>query len=186
MNFGVYFQNIPTTMFYRNMRNLKYISKFHQYDLKFKKDARNGKLPSSTVIEPASFDLKGMPANDDHPFHDVANGQKLVKEVYETLRASPQWNERLLVIAYDEHGGFFDRAKTPYVYVPKPDGNSGPAPYFFNFDRLGVRAPTIMVSPWIKKGTVMSGPQGPITNSEFGHSSIPATIKKTFNLSSNL
>ncbi|XP_075662278.1 non-specific phospholipase C6 [Castanea sativa] len=185
MDFGVYFQNIPTTFFYRNLRKLKYIFKFHQFDLKFKKDARNGKLPSLTVIEPRYFDLKGIPANDDHPSHDVANGQKLVKEVYEALRASPQWNETLLVITYDEHGGFYDHVKTPYVSVPNPDGNTGPAPYFFKFDRLGVRVPTIMISPWIKKGTVISGPKGPAPNSEFEHSSIPATIKKMFNLSSN-
>lgn len=185
MNFGIYFQNIPTTLFYRNMRKLKYIFKFHQYDLKFKKDARDGKLPSLTVVEPRYFDLKGMPANDDHPSHDVANGQKIVKEVYETLRASPQWNETLLVITYDEHGGFYDHVKTPYVNIPNPDGNTGPAPSFFNFDRLGVRVPTIMVSPWIKKGTVISRPQGPTPTSEYEHSSIPATIKKMFNLSSN-
>lgn len=153
MDFGVYFQNIPTTLFYRNLRKLKYIFKFHQFDLKFKKDARNGKLPSLTVIEPRYFDLKGFPGNDDHPSHDVASGQKLVKEVYETLRASPQWNETLLVITYDEHGGFYDHVETPYVNVPNPDGNTGPPPYFFKFDRLGVRVPTIMVSPWIKKGT---------------------------------
>jgi phospholipase C len=105
------------------------------------------------VIEPSYFDLKRMPANDDHPSHDVANGQKFVKEVYEALRASPQWNETLLVITYDEHGGFYDHVKTPYVNIPSPDGNTGPAPSFFKFDRLGVRVPTIMVSPWIKKGT---------------------------------
>uniref|UniRef100_A0A5B7B1B1 Putative non-specific phospholipase C6-like n=1 Tax=Davidia involucrata TaxID=16924 RepID=A0A5B7B1B1_DAVIN len=184
MNFGIYFQNIPTTLFYRNLRKLKYIFKFHQYG-KFKKDARHGKLPSLSVIEPRYFDLKGMPANDDHPSHDVANGQKLVKEVYETLRSSPQWNETLLVITYDEHGGFYDHVQTPYENVPNPDGNTGPAPYFFKFDRLGVRVPTIMVSPWIKKGTVISKPKGPAPNSEFEHSSIPATIKKMFNLSSN-
>jgi phospholipase C len=152
LDFGIYFQNIPTTLFYRNLRKLKYISKFHQYDLKFKKDARNGMLPPLTVIEPRYFDLVGLPANDDHPSHDVANGQMLVKEVYESLRASPQWNETLLVITYDEHGGFFDHVKTPFVNIPSPDGNTGPAPYFFKFDRLGVRVPTIMVSPWIKKG----------------------------------
>lgn len=152
LDFGIYFQNIPTTLFYRNLRKLKYISKFHQFDLKFKKDARNGKLPHLTVIEPRYFDLTGLPANDDHPSHDVANGQMLVKEVYESLRASPQWNQTLLVITYDEHGGFFDHVKTPFLNIPNPDGNTGPAPYFFKFDRLGVRVPTIMVSPWIKKG----------------------------------
>ncbi|XP_020213536.1 non-specific phospholipase C6 [Cajanus cajan] len=185
LDFGIYFQNIPTTLFYRNLRKLKYVFKFHQYDLKFKRDARNGKLPPFSVIEPRYFDLKGLPANDDHPSHDVAHGQMLVKEVYEALRASPQWNETLLVITYDEHGGFFDHVKTPFVNIPNPDGNTGPAPYFFKFDRLGVRVPTIMVSPWIKKGTVISGAKGPAENSEFEHSSIPATIKKMFNLSSN-
>lgn len=185
LDFGIYFQNIPTTLFYRNLRKLKYIFKFHPYDLKFKKDARNGNLPSLSVIEPRYFDLKGLPGNDDHPSHDVANGQKLVKEVYEALRSSPQWNHTLLVITYDEHGGFYDHVQTPYVNVPNPDGNTGPSPYFFKFDRLGVRVPTIMVSPWIKKGTVISKPNGPTPDSEFEHSSIPATIKKIFNLSSN-
>ncbi|OVA09562.1 Phosphoesterase [Macleaya cordata] len=185
MNFGIYFQNAPTTLFYKNLRKLKYIFKFHQFDLSFKKHAREGKLPSLTVIEPRYFDLARFPANDDHPSHDVANGQKFVKEVYEALRSSPQWNETLFIITYDEHGGFFDHVTTPYKNVPNPDGNTGPAPYFFKFDRLGVRVPTIMVSPWIKKGTVISGPKGPTANSEFEHSSIPATIKKMFNLSSN-
>ncbi|XP_043705032.1 non-specific phospholipase C6 [Telopea speciosissima] len=185
IDFGIYFQNIPTTLFYRNLRKLKYIFKFHQFDLKFKRHAREGRLPSLTVIEPRYFDLKGLPANDDHPSHDVAAGQKIVKEVYEALRSSPQWNETLLIITYDEHGGFFDHVSTPYVNVPNPDGNTGPAPDFFKFDRLGVRVPTIMVSPWIKKGTVISGPKGPTPSSEFEHSSIPATIKKMFNLSSN-
>ncbi|CAM8920525.1 unnamed protein product [Rhodiola kirilowii] len=185
IDFGIYFQQIPTTFFFRNMRKLKYILNYHQYDLKFKRDARNGKLPRLSVIEPRYFDVLGFPANDDHPSHDVANGQKLVKEVYETLRASPQWNETLLVITYDEHGGFFDHVKTPFINVPSPDGINGPAPYFFKFDRLGVRVPTIMVSPWIKKGTVVSRAIGPAGNSEYEHSSIPATIKKMFNLSSN-
>ncbi|KAF8390663.1 hypothetical protein HHK36_025190 [Tetracentron sinense] len=185
VDFGIYFHNMPTTLFYRNLRKLKYTFKFHQYNLKFKKHAREGKLPSLTVIEPRYFDIKGLPANDDHPSHDIANGQKLVKEVYEALRSSPQWNESLLIITYDEHGGFFDHVKTPYVNVPNPDGNTGPAPYFFKFDRLGVRVPTIMVSPWIKRGTAIRGPKGPTPNSEFEHSSIPATIKKMLNLSSN-
>lgn len=184
IDFGIYFQSVPSTLFYRNLRKLKYVFKFHLFD-KFKKHAQNGKLPSLTVLEPRFFDLKDMPANDDHPSHDVANGQRLVKEVYETLRASPQWNETLLIITYDEHGGFYDHVKTPYINVPSPDGNTGPPPSFFKFDRLGVRVPTIMVSPWINKATVISKAQGPTPNSEYEHSSIPATIKKIFNLKSN-
>ncbi|KAL6517985.1 Non-specific phospholipase C6 [Orobanche minor] len=187
LDFGIYYHTIPATLFYRNLRKLKYVvKKFHRYGKKFKKDATNGKLPSLSVIEPAYFDLNGSPANDDHPSHDVANGQKLVKDVYETLRVSPQWNESLLIITYDEHGGFYDHVMTPFDGVPNPDGINGPSPTFFKFDRLGVRVPTIMVSPWIEKGTgVISSPDGPTPNSEFEHSSIPATIKKMFNLSSN-
>eukprot|EP00252_Welwitschia_mirabilis_P019674 TRINITY_DN461_c0_g1_i1.p1 TRINITY_DN461_c0_g1~~TRINITY_DN461_c0_g1_i1.p1 ORF type:complete len:588 (+),score=56.37 TRINITY_DN461_c0_g1_i1:122-1885(+) len=184
-SFGIYYQNIPATLFYRNLRKIKYFRNFHHYGLSFKRHARKGKLPELTVIEPRYFDLKKFPANDDHPAHDLANGQRLVKEVYETLRGSPQWNQTLFIITYDEHGGFFDHVPTP-VHVPSPDGILGPAPSFFKFDRLGVRVPTIMVSPWIKKGTVVHRANGPKPTSEYEHSSIPATLKKLFNLSNFL
>ncbi|KAL9274323.1 Non-specific phospholipase C1-like protein, partial [Drosera capensis] len=131
------------------------------------------------------FDVELFPANDDHPSHDVAIGQRFVKEVYETLRASPQWKEMALLITYDEHGGFYDHVPTPVRGVPNPDGIIGPEPYFFRFDRLGVRVPTLLISPWIDKGTVIHKADGPTPTSEFEHSSIPATVKKLFNLSSN-
>ncbi|KAG5035750.1 hypothetical protein JHK87_010660 [Glycine soja] len=67
--------------------------------------------------------LIGHTANDDHPSHDVAHGQMLVKEVYEALRASPH-GMKLFIITYDEHGGFFDHVKTPFVNIPNPDGNT--------------------------------------------------------------
>ncbi|CAL9761655.1 unnamed protein product [Musa acuminata subsp. burmannicoides] len=184
LDFGIYYESAPATLFYRNLRKLKYVFKFHKFGT-FKDHARDGKLRSLSVLEPRYFDLLGKAANDDHPSHDVANGQKMVKEVYEALRASPQWNESLFIITYDEHGGFYDHIATPTVGVPSPDGIAGPAPYFFGFDRLGVRVPAILISPWIKKGTVVSRPQGPAPTSEFEHSSIPATIKKLFNLTSD-
>jgi phospholipase C len=185
LTFGIYYHSIPTTLFYRDLRKLKYISTFHRFTKKFKRHAKAGSLPNVVVIEPRYFNLKDSPANDDHPSHDVSSGQKLVKEVYEVLRASPQWNQTLLLITYDEHGGFYDHVPTPLRNVPSPDGILGSPPFFFNFDRLGVRVPTIMVSPWINKGTVVHRPSGPSPSSEFEHSSIPATIKKMFNLSAN-
>ncbi|KAJ0083584.1 hypothetical protein Patl1_29379 [Pistacia atlantica] len=187
INFGIYYQNIPATLFYRNLRKVKYVGKFHPYALSFKQDAKQGKLPGYVVVEQRYTDSKTEPANDDHPSHDVYQGQMFVKEVYETLRASPQWNETLLVITYDEHGGFFDHVATPVRGVPSPDGIVGPEPFLFKFDRLGVRVPTIVVSPWIEKGTVVHGPNGsPYQTSEYEHSSIPATVKKLFNLPSFL
>ncbi|CAK9184403.1 unnamed protein product [Ilex paraguariensis] len=185
ISFGIYFQNIPATLFYRNLRKLKYLGKFHPYGLSFKQDAEKGKLPGYVVVEQRYMDSKLEPANDDHPSHDVYQGQMFVKEVYEILRGSPQWNETLLVITYDEHGGFYDHVATPISGVPSPDGIVGPEPFLFQFNRLGVRVPTIMVSPWIEKGTVAHGPNGsPFLASEYEHSSIPATVKKIFNLTS--
>lgn len=151
LDFGVYYKNIPSVLTLRNMRRKEYISRFHWFDT-FKDHASEGKLKNLSLIEPRYFDLVGKVADDDHPSHDVSNGQRLVKEVYEALRSSPQWNESLLIVTYDEHGGFYDHVQTPCVGVPSPDGIKGPEPSFFEFDRLGVRIPTIMVSPWIKKG----------------------------------
>lgn len=151
LSFGVYYQQIPAVMVLKNMRKLKYVSKFRTYD-RFKGDAAAGRLPNLVVVEQRYFDLENTPANDDHPTHDISQGQKLIKEVYETVRASPQWEQILLLITYDEHGGFFDHVPPPARDVPRPDGVSGPAPSFFQFDRLGVRVPTIAISPWIDKG----------------------------------
>ncbi|KAI3764645.1 hypothetical protein L2E82_14656 [Cichorium intybus] len=185
-SFGIYFQYPPSTLFYRNLRQIKYIDNFHQFDLSFKKDCEEGTLPNYVVIEQRYFDLSILPANDDHPSHDISEGQKFVKEVYEALRSSPQWNEMLFLITYDEHGGFYDHVPTPVIDVPSPDGVVSPEPYNFQFDRLGVRVPTILISPWIEKGSVLHGPSGPYPSSQFEHSSIAATVKKLFNLNNFL
>ncbi|XP_075519285.1 non-specific phospholipase C3-like [Primulina tabacum] len=181
-DFGIYYQYPPSTLFYRNLRKLKYIRKFHQFDRHFKKHCKDGKLPNYVAIEQRYFETKLLAGNDDHPSHDVSEGQRFIKEVYEALRSSPQWNEILFVIIYDEHGGFYDHVPTPVTGVPSPDGIVGPEPYKFKFDRLGVRVPAILISPWIEPGTVLHGPSGPYPTSEYEHSSIPATVKKIFNL----
>nr|GEU41542.1 non-specific phospholipase C1 [Tanacetum cinerariifolium] len=185
LSFGIYYQNIPATLFFKSLRKLKYVTKFHEYDLMFKYHAKKGKLPNYVVVEQRYFDVNIFPANDDHPSHDVAIGQKFVKEVYETLRASPQWEEMAFLITYDEHGGFYDHVATPLDNVPNPDGLIGPEPYYFGFDRLGVRVPTLLISPWIEKGTVIHESNGPTSDSQYEHSSIPATVKKLFNLDSD-
>jgi len=176
------------------------LGKMHAYDGHldgkvggFKKAVMDGNLPEYTFIDPRYFDWKahliaGKPvyANDDHPPHDLRRGQLLIQDVYETLRAGPLWESTLLIITYDEHGGYYDHVPPPSVGIPNPDGKVGDG---MQFDRLGVRVPTVMISPWIQKGTVIHSPRPsskPFPTSEFEHSSVAATIKKLFGLPSFL
>ncbi|KAK4802915.1 hypothetical protein SAY86_001118 [Trapa natans] len=181
-SFGIYYQYPPSTLFYRNLRKPKYLKHFLQFDLHFKRHCKEGKLPNYVVVEQRYFGVDQLPGNDDHPSHHISEGQRFVKEVYEALRSSPLWDQTLFVVVYDEHGGFYDHVPTPYKGVPNPDGMIGPEPYNFEFDRLGVRVPAILISPWIEPGTVLHEPTGPYPTSQFEHSSIPATVKKIFNL----
>ena len=136
----------------RNLRKLKYVGNFHPFDLSFKEHCKKGNLPNYVVIEQRFWDLHVVTANDDHPSHDVSVGQNFVREVYEALRSSPQWEQMLFIITYDEHGGFYDHVPTPVVGVPSPDGLVGNN-FNFQFDRLGVRVPTFFISPWVEPGT---------------------------------
>lgn len=111
-------------------------------------------------------------ANDQHPDHDVSAGDQLIKDVYEAVRSSPLWEKTALVITYDEHGGFYDHVPPP-TGVPNPDGlNSTDDP--FDFTRLGVRVPTVVISPWVKQGTVVHAK--PAGEGQYEHSSIISTV----------
>jgi len=103
-----------------------------------------------------------------------------MKLVYETLRNSDLWNDTVLIITYDEHGGFYDHASTPMEGVPSPDGRSEKIDNF-NFTRLGIRIPTLVISPWVNQG-VIHGSGTPTPASQFEHSSIASTLKKMLNL----
>ncbi|HUB45455.1 MAG TPA: alkaline phosphatase family protein [Acetobacteraceae bacterium] len=72
----------------------------------FVRAAGGGNLPAYSFIEPRYFsDLFSIP-NDEHPPHNVAYGEQLIAAVYNTVRGGPGWKQTLLVITYDEHGGF--------------------------------------------------------------------------------
>jgi len=75
------------------------------------------------------------------------NGEQLIAKVYNAIRANAElWNTTLLIILYDEHGGFFDH-ESPLAATP-PDNHKEE----YTFDRLGVRVPALLVSPWVGKG----------------------------------
>jgi phospholipase C len=121
----------------------------------FGDDVQGGRLPDYTFIEPAydvGHDYQG--GNSMHPRDDVRKGEALVKSVYEPLRNSAYWGKVLLLVIFDEHGGFYDHVVPPDA--PSPGGDEPNAnPYGFQFDRYGVRVPAIVVSAYTKKGTVI-------------------------------
>lgn len=111
----------------------------------FLHDAAAGELPSFSWIDPNFVDLGGLTgANDDHPPTDVMAGQELVFKVYNALATSPLWEKTLLLIVYDEHGGFYDHV-SPNDYMPP----GGVADKEQKFRRYGPRVPAIVVSPWV-------------------------------------
>jgi phospholipase C len=138
----------------------------------FQAAAAAGTLPAYTFLEP-SWSSTG---NSQHPNYDVALGEQLIHDVYEALRAGPGWPGTLLVVTYDEHGGCYDHVPPPWGAVV-PDSSTGE--FSFNFDRFGVRVPTVLVSPLIAPGTVYRAPAG---GTPLDHTSVLKTVEQRWNL----
>jgi phospholipase C len=129
----------------------------------FLERAAAGELPAVSWIDPNFVDLTFGPAgsNDDHPPSDLHAGQKLVLELFDAVVQSPAWEKTLVVITYDEHGGFYD-------HVPPPPAEDD-AP---NIRRHGPRVPALVISPWVS--------QRQVAKTVFDHTSIIKTILARF------
>lgn len=121
--------------------------------------AKKGTLPAVTFLDPDYIDVP--PGSDDHPPADISDGQHFIGKVVKALEESPKWDKTLLIITYDEHGGFFDHV------LPSND-----APPVSGITQYGPRVPAFIVSPWVKKGAV--------AKELFDHTSILATICRRF------
>jgi phospholipase C len=147
--------------------------------------AGNGTLPSVVFIDP---NLTDVPAgNDDHPPTDIASGQALVKRVYDALSKNKKlWARTMLVVTYDEYGGFYDHVLPPTFSDPADSRYVSPMfsdPEFPRSTPLGqiesqpvhyrgVRVPAFIVSPWVEPGSV--------SHLVFDHTSILKTIVTRF------
>jgi hypothetical protein len=174
-----YYNDTPWELFMEKIanspKNLQSMDEFYAA-------AAQGTLPSFSWINPRSGVnvTTGVGSNDQHPDHDMNAGEQFYKDIYEALRASPSWNETLFIITYDEHGGFYDHVIPPEG-VPAPGDGEQSYPDEFSFTRLGVRIPTLLISPWIRRGTVISAAPSeykPYSNSEYDLTSIIATTRK--------
>jgi phospholipase C len=144
----IYHGDIPQSLVLTHQRSVQNARRYDFMNVFFS-DA-NGQEESFTdfcFIEP-SYYWPGQ--NDDHPPHTTLRAQELLAKVYNALRQNePLWNSTLLVVLYDEHGGFYDHVPPPSA-VP-PDGHVLPN---FQFDRLGVRVPALLVSPWVERTVI--------------------------------
>ncbi len=133
-----------------------------------------GYSTSYTFIEP-DYHIQAdfVCGNSQHPKDDVTRGEALIKNVYETIRNSPHWENSLLIITYDEHGGFYDHVAPPQTVAPG-DKPTDPENNLFSFDftQLGVRVPAIVISPLI--------PRGIIDHTVYDHTSVLATVETIF------
>ena len=103
--------------------------------------------------------MKPAGIDNEHPgYAPVARGELHAAKVVEAVMQSPTWNQTAIIVAYDEHGGFWD-----HVAPPKGD-KWGP----------GSRVPAMIISPFVKKGTV--------DHTVYDTTSILATLEKRFNL----
>lgn len=139
-------------------------------------------LPQYSFVEPNHL---GDPAetNSQHPGKNEAGtggedfraAEALIRRIYRALIANETvWRKSLLVITYDEHGGFYDHVPPPAAVPPDPRLS----PERFGFDQLGVRVPAVIVSPYIPEATV--------DTTVYDHSSIVASVREQFGITTPL
>jgi phospholipase C len=147
----------------------------HPYQ-NFKNDINNQYSYSYTFIEPNYGDVTNNTysgGQSQHPMDDVRNGEALIKSTYETIRNSSLSTKSLLIIIYDEHGGFYDHFAPPAAISPG-DTIAKYNQYGFIFQQYGVRVPALIISAYTPKNI--------IDHRTYDHSSVPATLEAMFNL----
>ena len=152
---------------------------------RFERDVKNDDLPVYSFIEPRHV---LPPWNSQHPFMGVSHGEELIARVYNALVSNPRVFEKtLFVVVYDEHGGFYDHVVPPghpgwqkdgapdhQVMAPIPGVTASDG---FDFQRLGVRVPAVVISPWIQRGSVFGwNATVPENVRTFDHTSVLSTV----------
>ena len=122
-------------------------------------DARRGTLPEFSLIDPDFL------VSDGYPMHDIRVSEAFLSSIYRAMSEGPQWGRSLLVITYDEHGGYFDHVSPPAAADVRPD-----------FRQLGFRVPALVVGPTVWNGKAVS--------TQFEHASIAATLATRFGIES--
>ncbi len=139
-----YFSDVPITALY-GTRHLG----ISRPILEFYAQAALGALPPVSFVDPSFLGeaIPGM-AEDEHPLADIRLGQHFLGKVHDAIVSSPNWERTVLVVTYDEWGGFFDHVPPTVAPDPNPDLGMG---------QRGFRVPCVVISPRAKRGHVAHG-----------------------------
>lgn len=141
-----YFHDLPLT----GLWGTKYLNITSPF-ARFLVDAATGTLPAVSYFDPffaasAGESPPGI-SRDDHPQADVRDGQDYLNQIYNALRNGPNWARTLMIVTYDEWGGFFDHVVPPVKPVSAEEA-------VFNDGRLGFRTPCVIIGPRARRGHV--------------------------------
>lgn len=188
LTWAVYFHDLNEVMQFHALPQTP--DTFRRFD-RWAEDVASGNIPNYIFICPRFMNGRpgpngeARPANSQHAPEDVRFADHLIADVYDALAANEElFRKSALIVTYDEHGGFFDHV-IPGPTV-NPDGQNSPSPdddpqfasFQFAFDRIGLRVPTIIASPWVGRGTV--------EHSMLQHTSIIKTVTELFGLAGPL
>jgi phospholipase C len=111
-------------------------------------------FPEVIFLEPSYTDAPHFGSTrDDHAPSAALGGQQFLNEIYWLIRARDELAGTVMIITYDEHGGFFDHVSPPLIATSPPEGcHTNPG-----FRSLGVRVPAMVVSPFVSAGYFYTG-----------------------------
>ncbi len=117
----------------------------------FFKQCKTGKLPAFSYIDPNwtfhdAGPSSGSEGNDDHPHADIRAGEYFLSQIYNAVTKSPAWGRTLLIVTFDEWGGFYDHVSPPATADVKPE-----------YEQRGFRIPCVLISPFARRGRVAHG-----------------------------
>lgn len=189
---GYFFRDLP----FLALWGLKYHAFWHLFapgdsdvlgipvtTMSFLDTVAKGLLPNVSFVDPQFALADDGTGSDDHPKADVRLGERFIADVYHALAAAGYLDNTVLVITFDEWGGFFEHVRPPRVIddtnpadvdhtgnsTTPTDGRLVP-----DYTQLGFRVPAIVVSNLARRRVVHAGP--------FEHASTLKMIESTFGL----
>jgi phospholipase C len=165
-----YYSDVPITAFWGS----KYVSISSPFSA-FLSDAAAGTLPNVSYVDPKFAGEATGTSADDHPLADIRAGDAFLSQVFHAVASGPGWDKTVLVINYDEWGGFFDHVAPRRVTAGVPLGAAPSSGVDTDLDSAGkvlsgFRVPCLVVSPFTRIGARGTAA---VSHDFYDHTSVP-------------